>query len=478
MLKQSTKFYLLVVFLCTAALFSDTRLSNGSSHPECFMLLAGKNATADGNILLAHNNDLSGLEASHIKRYPRKAHHPGAFVLFPSGLKIPQADTTFEWMALKIAKGYAEGDAVAINEYGVAIAGGVALKDDRNSHATEADPLIRTGVTGGIRYIALQRSKTARQCVKMLGNFYTTYGVTYPSGVGISDTGEIWYIESGGGFSWAAVRIPDSCYWPQANGYRIGHINPNDTLNFYCSPGLFEFCKMHNLWNPQDGPFDFSDAFGGGRRERNERPYYDTRRIWRCIDMLNPGLHLSDNLVEYPEYLVPEKKISLAGCFEILRDRYEGTPYENQVDDSGREGERAIASWNAVHTDVISLSQGLPAETGAIMWAAPGPPQTAFYVPVFFGAGDMAEAYTFTPSDEDASAFRIFKNLADRAKTDDSLMTKINARQKDFDAAAIRAVDNFHQNDGIEPAAADSLTGEFSLQALNIARKLLRHDCK
>ncbi len=41
---------------------------------ECFMILAGKNATIDGSVLLAHNNDLTGTEASLLEKHPRERH--------------------------------------------------------------------------------------------------------------------------------------------------------------------------------------------------------------------------------------------------------------------------------------------------------------------------------------------------------------------------------------------------------------------
>ena len=69
----------------------------------------------------------------------------------------------------------------------------------------------------------------ARQCVEYLGNMYTEYGVSYPSGVGIADSREIWYMEQGGGRTWAAVRVPDDCCLVAANGYRIGEIDPRQS---------------------------------------------------------------------------------------------------------------------------------------------------------------------------------------------------------------------------------------------------------
>ncbi|MFC2136523.1 C69 family dipeptidase, partial [Bacteroidota bacterium] len=191
---------------------------------ECFMILAGKEATQDGSVLIAHNNDLKGTETSFVEKIPRRKHSFDDVVSFPSGLTIAQAEETYEWMVLRIERGYTEGDAIAINEFQVSIGGGVALGQDRNKKAELSDPLIKNGLTGGVRFIALERSKTARECVEMIGSLYTMYGVTYPSGAAVADPDEIWYIEAGGGHTWAAVRIPDDKFMAVANGYRIGEI--------------------------------------------------------------------------------------------------------------------------------------------------------------------------------------------------------------------------------------------------------------
>jgi len=422
-------------------LLSEFVSGQGKTDQECFMILVGKGASADGSIFLAHNNDLTGVEASHLVKFSGQEYNLTDSVTFPSGIKIPQIRQTFQWMALKILKGYAEGDAVAINEFGVAIAGGVALKPDRNSLAASADPLVDDGLTGGVRYIALQRAKTARQCVSMLGKMYTQYGVTYPSGVGIADTSEIWYIESGGGHCWAAVRVPDSCYWPQANGYRIGMVDPDDTTNYYCAPGLLQFCREHNLWNPAKGAFRFSEAFGGGRRERNEKPYYDTRRIWRCIDLLSPGLKMEPGLKRYPEYLKPDRKISLQDCFDILRDRYEGSEFESNVVDNGINGERPIASRNAVHTDVIQLYPGLPIACGAVLWVGIGAPISTFYVPCFYGIEEIPHALTSSSMDyDDSYLFWKFRKLSENTMQNGELLKMINDQQKVFESAVIESI--------------------------------------
>jgi len=381
---------------------------------ECFLIMAGKGTTSDGSVLLAHNNDLSGKEASLIEKYPKKKYKTGEYVHFPTGLKIPQVDETFEWMVLRIFKGFSEGDAVAVNEFQVAIAGGLALGDDRNEKAVIADPLIKNGLTGGVRYIALQRSKTARECVELIGSLYTKYGVAYPSGVGIADPDNVWYIESGGGKCWAAIRIPDDKIWVQANGFRIGEIDFDDKMNFLSSPGLKKFALQKGLWSLAEGKFHFAKAFGKKKRSKANK-FYNSRRVWRGICLLAPELKLDPDLPELPLFIKPEEKIDLKKLFKILRDHYEGTKYNIYTENESDQKERAIAVPGSVHTNVLQLRGWMPNDIGAVLWAGVGPTPFAIYVPYYFGINEISKPFSTAGKEyTDESAFWTFRSLSDQ----------------------------------------------------------------
>ncbi len=387
-----------------------TTPQNFEKQQECYMILVGKNASADGSILLAHDNDLSGHQASLIEKFPRMKHEPGEIITFPSGLEIPQASETFEWMVLRIHSGFAEGDAIAINEYGVSIAGGVAQGGDRNKKAAEADPLIKKGLNGGVRYIALERSKTARECVELMGKLYTQYGVTYPSGVGVADGNEIWYIEAGGGHQWTAVRVPDDRYLAVANAYRIGEIDISDTANFIAAPKLLDFAKENGLWNPAEGPFNFAKAFGAGKV--NDNPYYDSRRVWRGLQLLSPSEKFDPDLKEHPLFMKPDKKITVKQLIDVLRDTYAETPYDLYPKEGAGSKERGIAVPQCVHTDVVQLRNWLPNDIGSVLWAGLGSPLTTAYVPFYFGVNDIPKAYkTGGPDYDPNSVFWVNRSL-------------------------------------------------------------------
>ena len=244
------KIILLIFFVINFLHIQGTVAQSIEKEPfglECFMILAGKNTTVDGSVLVAHNLDLGRRPTATMAIYPRERNSPDEKEIFSTGLRIPEVEETYGWIVLRIARSLSSNN-VAVNEHQVALAGGLNLMSDRNLKAREADPVVQGGVDGYARNVALKRAKTAREAVEILGDLYTKYGNTYPCAVGYADPEEIWYIESGGGRHWAAVKVPDDCYWIQANGYRIGEINPEDTENVITSPDLLESAKEKGLW--------------------------------------------------------------------------------------------------------------------------------------------------------------------------------------------------------------------------------------
>ncbi len=378
---------------------------------ECYLLMLGKECSENGKVLLAHNNELGGKEASMLRIVPVSEE----IDILPEN-NYPFSETS-AMLILQTNKGFAEGDAVAINKHGVAIAGGLSLKTDRNSKARKIDPLVPTGLGGGVRYLALQHSKTAKECVELMGKLYTKFGIKYPSAAGIADSNEVWYIEAGGGSSWAAVRIPDDKYIAAANSYRIARIDFNDTINYISSPGLKDFCIESGLWNGKDD-FNFSLIFGGGRKESSGSNLYNSLRVWRAFNLLNPGLKIPDNQEYFPMFQKPEKKISLEKLFSILRDHYNNTPYDVWTKENTDNPKRAIADWNCVHTSVISIEPGVPPDYGSVIWTGLSTPYSAVYIPVYLGINDLPPDYEYAPEKPDRkSAFWQFKTLGDSLRS-------------------------------------------------------------
>lgn len=445
----------------------------------CSMVLVGKGASADGSVLLAHNNDLPGNTGAMIRVVPGGSYAPGEMVVFKNGLRIPRAANTYGMLIMNCYYGFTEGDAVAVNRYQVAIAGGTALKEDRNRRAVEADPLLTSGVSGYIRYIALQRAKTARECVEIMGEMYSRYGISYPSGCGVADPNEVWYIEAGGGRCWVAQRVPDDAYLAAANGYRIGEVDFKDKTNFIYPPYLKEFTIKKGLWKPgRDKRFNFAEIFGGQMEKENN--YYNARRIWRIQQLLTPSMKQSAHGFTHPVTARPDRKVTIPQLIAILRDFYEGTPFD--ITKTGGTGERAIGVFNTVHTDVIQLRAHMPAEIGAVMWAGLGPALTTPYIPYYLGITEIPSPYgTAGPRFDLDSAFWNFRTLTTLLEPRlaflkdeilpvwQSMETRMFSRQESVETAALE----LYRRD--KKAAVDFLTaysGGLALKALHRAIEL------
>ncbi len=392
------------------------------------MILAGKNTTTDGSVLSGHNNDLQGHHAAQLEILEHVYNNAGKEEVLPSGLVIPLLSETQRCLILKTWRGYTEGDAVAVNECQVAIAGGVDLVYDRNDWAKKYDPLIHKGVSGAIRYMALQQSKTARECVERIGAYYSQYGISYPCGVGVTDTKEAWYIEAGGGYTWLAVRIPDDCYFAQANGYRITEADIDDHENVICSPNLIDLIKKNGLWNSSTTKVNFAKIFGGAMGECPNTKYFNNRRLWGCLRKLSPTMHFDSEATEFPMFVKPDKKITVEDFKDVLRDNFEGTGYYAFAETISGEIDRPICVPSCVHSDVIELRDWLPANIGAVMWSALGSPGTSPYIPYYFGTNNIYRPYTIGgPVFDNESAFwrfRVISNLAMYAYADISLMAR------------------------------------------------------
>jgi dipeptidase len=469
--KKTSYFVLLAFFLIQAGV-------SVSAPRECFLLMVGKDASKSGKMLLAHNNDLSGKEASMLVKIPAGKEM----------ITLPDSAHTYgraaSMLVIQIYKGFSEGDAVAINEYGVAVAGGLSLKRDRNSLVKEIDPLVSDGVGGGIRYFALQHAKTARECIKIIGECYDKYGVAYPSGVGIADSNEMWYIEAGGGHSWAAVRVPNDCYIVAANNYCIGEIDFSDTLNFMYSKNLPEFYKKSALTNNLYSKFNFAGSFGGGGADDEGHNYYNSRRVWRAINLFSPNRNFPPDIDFFPLFLQPDNKISLENCFSVLRDYYENTPFYIFAEQNRENPARAIATFNGVHTEVIEITPGKPVSYGTVLWAGLSSPFSAVYVPFYFGINSVPTAFSKAARESDTnSAFWVFKSLGDmgrknypeRMKQWRHLRDKFEAYEISEQNVVVRQSEQMiKSNPDAVTAYLEERSKHFSKKALILAKEMLK----
>mgnify|MGYP006290661365 FL=1 len=351
-----------------------------------------------------------------LKKFPRIKHDSGSVVLFPNGMKIAQTNITMEWMALKDQQEYTQSGAVGINEQQVAIGGWVSLDDDRNKNVRAADPLIREGTPLGILPVVLQRSRSAREFVKILGTFFNQYGIASSFGLAIADKREIWYLETGSGHHWAAIQIPPDACWVQSDFYRIGYIDPDDA-GVLASPGIKAFAAENQLYDPESERFNFAEAFGGRKQKRQPEKESGKKRLFRAINLLAPSMEVQPDQEEYPQFIRPNNKVTLEKMITILRDHYQGTPYYIFGNDSLAGHAKPIASPKTVYTNIVQLTDGMPTNIGAVLWAGLGSPNTTPYVPFYFGVKQIPVPYNGQTHNPE-KAYTTYKTLSDRYFSD------------------------------------------------------------
>ena len=187
----------------------------------CTSLLVGKKASADGSTIISYAAD-AHTHYGYLDILPAADHEKGAMREIREGDTnkplgfIPEVAHTYSVV------GY-------INEHQVTV-----TESTWGGRHELADS---TGILDyvSLMKIALQRSKTAREAIKVMTTLVAEYGY-YSEGesFSIGDPNEIWVMDmigKGGkekGAVWVAIRIPDDCISAHANQSRIQQIPFDD----------------------------------------------------------------------------------------------------------------------------------------------------------------------------------------------------------------------------------------------------------
>jgi dipeptidase len=306
-----------------------------------------------------------------------------------------------------------------------------------------------------LEVFALQRAKTAREAVKVMGELAEKYGygdggetlvVVDGSEVWVFDivgAGPLWTPDSGKpGAVWAAARVPDDHVYASANRSRIGKLNLDDPDNYMASSNVVSFAEEMGLYDKaKDGDFLFwkaynPDPYGG--------PYYQRRREWRALSLMAPSLNLDPYLdpvnEQYPFSVKPDKKIAVQDLMAINRDRYEGTIFDltkglaagpfacpNRYSTPGdvrpenakdTDWERAISMFRCSYSFVGQARASLPPAIGGVLWFGEDAPHSTCYVPIYSGVTEMPKPYSSGSRsyyDKESAwwAFNFVSNFAD-----------------------------------------------------------------
>lgn len=380
----------------------------------CTNLLVGKKASTDGSAFITYAADSHTLFGD-LQYLPAADHQPGAMreiIDWDSGRrlgKIPEVAHTYAVVG-------------NINEHQVTVAestygGRLELMDTTGNSIIDYGSLI---------YIALQRSKTAREAIKVMTDLVAQYGyASEGESFSIGDPNEIWVMEMIGkgckekGAVWVAMRIPDDCISGHANQSRIYKFPLKDKENCMYSKDVISFAKKMGYYNGKDADFEFSTAYApsdfGTLRGCDARVWSYFNRFKAGMDAYLPFINGKKGAEKLPLYVRPDKKISCRDMQNMMRDHFEGTPFdmtqdpgaknyydvpyrwrpmEFEVDGKKYCQERAIATQQTGFVFVSQMRSSLPDAIGGIIWFGVDDANTAVFVPMYCCMNKTPESYS------------------------------------------------------------------------------------
>jgi dipeptidase len=326
---------------------------SAQSH-ACTNLIAGKKATVDGSTLITYAADSHTLFGflEYIPAADHKAGEMRKITDWDTGKylgEIPEVAHTYKVVG-------------NINEHQVT----VAESTWGGRHECE-DTTGRSIVDyGSLMYIALQRSKTAREAISVMTDLVAKYGyASEGESFSVGDPNEVWVLEMIGkgsaekGAVWVAIRIPDDCIAGHANQARIHKFPLKDKQNCIYSKDVISFARKMGYFNGKDEDFDFQKAYApadfGALRGCDARVWSYFNRFASGMDKYLPYINGKRGAEIMPLYVKPDRKISVREMQEMMRDHFEGTPFDMTQDPGAKMWYDVPYRWRPMSFTVDSV---------------------------------------------------------------------------------------------------------------------------
>jgi dipeptidase len=399
----------------------------------CTNFLITKGASTDGSVMISYAAD------SHVL-YGELYHWPAA--TWPEGSMMD----IYEWdtgkFLGKIRQAKETYNVVGnMNEYQVAI--GETTYGGRSELGKQTGAIMDYG---SLIYVALQRSKNAREAILTIGSLMEEYGYSSSGeSFSIADPNEVWIMEligKGDGYKgavWVARLVPDGYICAHANQARITTFPLadgiksitlddkdkiyNEAVECIYAADVISFAREKGYFDGKDKDFSFSDVyapvdFGGAR--------FCEIRVWAMFNEVHSGMdqywdyvkgHIKheDKFADgsknpngfasnrMPLWIKPERKVSPHDMMNFMRNHLEGTeldmrkdigagPFENpyrwrpltwKVDGVSYCNERATATQQTGFSFVTQSRSWLPQQLGGIIWWGVDDAASSVYMPLY-----------------------------------------------------------------------------------------------
>ena len=385
---------------------------------SCTNFIVGKKASADGSVFCTYNADDYGMFIG-LAHYPAGKHTKGEmrdiidWDTHKYHGKIPEAPETYNVIG-------------NMNEFQVTIA--------ETTYGGREDMVDPTGLIdyGSLIYIALQRSKNAREAIKVMTTLAQTYGFCSEGETfTICDPNEAWIMEMQGkgpgskSVVWVAQRIPDNAICAHANQSRIGKFNMNDKHNVMYAKDAIKFARAKGWFTGNDKDFSWKQVYATpnfeGRRFCDARVWAFFNRFKKGFERYLPwALGKDKDAEDMPLWVIPDKKLSIQDVQQAMRDHYEGTPLA--LDSTSIGGgvwqmpyrptplifscngkkyfnERPVSTQQTAFSFVSQMRDWLPRQIGGILWFGNDDGNMVAYTPIYCGNTVQPECYNTPGAD-------------------------------------------------------------------------------
>ena len=428
----------------------------------CTNFLVTKKASADGSTMITYAAD-SHVRYGELYWKPASSWAEGTMItLYDRGSakplgQVPQVPYTYQVVGF-------------MNEHQVSI--GETTFDGRKELEDT------TGIVdyGSLMFLALQRSKTAREAIKVIAELVENYGyASTGESFSIGDPNEVWIMEIIGkgtelktdrktkkqynankGAVWVAVRIPDGYISAHANQSRItsfpaedGKISIssknidkilNPEVEVVYAHDVISFAKSKGYYEGDDADFSFCDAYNPIDFEALR---FCELRVWAMFNRLSDGMEQyfdfakgDVNAARMPLYVKPNKKITPQDLMACKRDYLQGTEFDMSKDagagsfglpyrwrpltweyeDKTYFNERVTATQQTGFSFIAQMRNWLPSHIGGIFWFSVDDAGSTVYVPFYCGITSVPQTYAEGNGDmltySDNSAFWVFNRVA------------------------------------------------------------------
>ncbi len=437
-------FLLLLLFIPSFSVFS------------CTDIIVGKKASADGSVITSHTG---AAPECRVHVMPAMDFPKGAMANVYYGLQdvtkpfgtygevvgqIPQAAHTYKYFH----SGYSH-----MNEFQLAM--GESTMSQRKELQVDRESGKQIMTIEQAMVFALQRCKTAREAVILIGQLVDEYGFLPSCGpeseaLCIADPQEAWVFEvfSVGenwepgqpGAIWAAQRVPDDHIVIVPNWSIIKEINIKDKVNFLASDNYKQAAIDKGWYDPKSGkPFVWQEAYSPLPRE------WAMGRFWLFFSTFAPNYkdwpdktahtpfhgnrpytQYIEPLSYYPFSVKPEKKVSVQDVIAFQRSLFEGSIYDMTNDKAwlvpGEDGQmvksplttpfptknmrelldityRRMVSRGG-YGMVAQLRDWLPDPIGGVYWYYVDNQYVSTYVPIYAGTMEISAEFKEYDPDE------------------------------------------------------------------------------